>query len=79
MTSSKPFSTVPKGAQQQPVPFELHVEEEKLQELKTLLKLSPVAKKTYENLRDDGGHGKLGVSRQWVANAKEFWLERFDW
>ena len=49
MTSPKPFSAVPVGAQQQPTPFELHIEEEKLQEFKTLLKLSPIAKETYEN------------------------------
>ena len=57
MTSSKPFGTVPAGATQQPEPFELQVEKEKLQDLNTLLRLSPVAKETYENLRDDGGHG----------------------
>jgi microsomal epoxide hydrolase len=79
MTSSKPFGTVPAGAKQQPTPFELHVEEQKLQDLKTLLKLSPVAKETYENLKDDGSHGQLGVSRKWVVDAKKYWEEDFDW
>jgi microsomal epoxide hydrolase len=79
MTSSKPFGTVPAGAKQQPEPFELHIEDEKLQDLKTLLKLSPVAKETYENLRDDGGHGEFGVSRKWVIDAKRYWEEEFEW
>jgi len=77
--TSKPFGTVPAGAKQQPTPFELHVEDEKLQDLKTLLRLSPIAKETYENLQDDGGHGQLGVSRKWVMDAKKYWENEFDW
>lgn len=79
MTSSKAFSAVPDGAQQQPTPFELHIDEQKLQDFKTLLKLSPVAKETYENSQDEGGHGKLGVSRKWVVDAKKQWVGEFDW
>lgn len=78
MTSS-PFGTVPAGAQQQPTPFELHVEEKKLQDFKTLLKLSPVAKQTYENLQNDGSHGQFGVSRKWIVDAKNYWEHEFDW
>jgi len=79
MTSAKPFSTVPAGAQQQPTPFELHVEEQKLQDFKTLLKLSPVAKETYENKQNAGSHGQFGISRQWIIDAKKEWMEKFDW
>jgi microsomal epoxide hydrolase len=79
MTSSKLFGTVPGSAQQQPTPFELHVEEEKLQEFKTLLKLSPIAKETYENKQDEGSHGRFGVSRKWMVDAKKEWMEGFDW
>lgn len=79
MTSSTSFSTVPKGAQQHPTPFELNISEQKLQDFHTLLKLSPVAKKTYENLQDDGSHGKFGVSRKWIIDTKKHWLEDFDW
>jgi microsomal epoxide hydrolase len=79
MTSTKPFGTVPVGAKQQPTPFELRVEDQKLQDLKTLLRLSPVAKETYENLQDDGSHGKFGVSRNWIVEAKKYWEEEFDW
>ena len=79
MTSAKPFSTPPASVQQQPKSFDLHVEEQKLQDFKTLLKLSPVAKETYENKRDEGSHGKFGVSRQWIIDAKREWMEKFDW
>lgn len=75
----KSFATVPTGAKQQPTPFELHVGEQKLQDLKTLLRLSPVAKETYENLQDDGSYGKFGVSRKWIVDAKKHWEEEYDW
>lgn len=79
MTSPKSASIVLKGAQPSPPPFELHVDEQKLQDFKTLLKLSPVAKETYENLQDNGSHGKFGVSRKWIVDAKKHWQEDFDW
>jgi microsomal epoxide hydrolase len=79
MTPSKPFGEVPASAKQQPTPFEVRVENQNLQDLKTLLRLSPVAKETYENLQDDGSHGKFGVSRKWVVDAKKYWEEEFDW
>lgn len=80
MTSATPaFSTVPAGVQQQPTPFQIHIEEHKVQGLKELLRRTPVAKKTYENLRDDGSHGQFGVSRGWVVDAKKVWEEEFDW
>lgn len=76
MTSTKPFSNVPTGASQTPTPFELQIEEQKLQDLKTLLKLSPIAKKTYENLQEDG---EFGVTLKWMLDAKKHWQESFDW
>jgi microsomal epoxide hydrolase len=79
MTSSKPFAIVPAGAREQPEPFELHIAGRKLRDLQVLLKLGPVAKQTYENLQDDGGHGEFGVSRKWVLDAKKYWEEEFDW
>ncbi|KAJ4983262.1 putative epoxide hydrolase [Stagonosporopsis vannaccii] len=76
MTSTKPFSNVPPGASQQPRAFELHVNEQKLQDFKTLLKLSPIAKETYENLRNDG---EFGVTHKWMSHSKEYWQNNFDW
>jgi microsomal epoxide hydrolase len=79
MTSAKSFGNVPAGATQSPTPFELHIEDSKIQDLKTLLRLSPVAKETYENLQDNGSHGRFGVSRKWIVDAKKYWEEEFDW
>lgn len=76
MTSTKPYSNVPAGASQKPTPFELHIDDQKLQDFKTLLKLSPIAKETYENLREDG---EFGVTRKWMLDAKQHWQDSFDW
>ncbi|KAF2124826.1 epoxide hydrolase 1 [Dothidotthia symphoricarpi CBS 119687] len=74
--TTKPFGVVPAGAKQQPTPFELCIDEGKLQDFKTLLKLSPIAKETYENLQTNG---EFGVSRKWVSDTKDYWLKEFDW
>ena len=76
MTSTKPFSSVPAGASQEPTPFELHIDDQKLQDFQNLLKLSPIAKQTYENLREDG---EFGVTHKWMVDAKKHWQESFDW
>lgn len=72
-----PFSVIPTTARHQPTPFELHVEEQKLKDFKTLLKLSPVGKDAYENQEER--KGKFGVSKKWMLDAKRVWEEDFDW
>ncbi|KAF2010210.1 hypothetical protein BU24DRAFT_496971 [Aaosphaeria arxii CBS 175.79] len=76
MASAKDFSTIPANATQQPTPFGLHVDEQKLQDFKTLLRLSPVARETYENQQEDR---RFGVTRKWMLDAKEYWENSFDW
>ncbi|KAJ4339928.1 hypothetical protein N0V87_002866 [Didymella glomerata] len=76
MTSAKPFSCVPAGARQEPTPFELYIDDQKLGDFKTLLKLSPVAKQTYENLQEGG---EFGVTHKWMVDAKKYWQDSFDW
>lgn len=73
------FGTVPAGAQLEPRKFKLHVDEQKLQDFKTLLKLSPVGKDTYENLQDAGSHGRYGISKKWITDAKDYWQQKYDW
>ncbi|KAI8932687.1 hypothetical protein NX059_010181 [Plenodomus lindquistii] len=79
MTSYKSFGKVPEGTTQQPTPFELKIEEQKLKDFKDLLRLSPVAKETYETLRDGEEHGGFGVSRGWIEKTKRVWEEEYDW
>jgi len=56
--------------------FTIHVSEEKLNDLKQLVKLSPIGPITYEN--QDREHG-FGMTRKWLEDAKEQWLNKFDW
>jgi len=71
---SKPPSSVKLNLK----PFKAHVDEQKLQDFKTLIKLSPIAPANYEN-SDKSVDRRYGVSRDWIANAKDHWLNSFDW
>jgi hypothetical protein len=72
----KPYSTVPAGATVKPEPFSLHIPQQEIDDFKTLLRLSPIAKETYENAQNDR---RYGVPRQWIVEAKRVWLGEFDW
>jgi microsomal epoxide hydrolase len=76
MTSSKAFDIVPAAAVQKPTPFELKISDQKLQDFETLLRLSPIANVTYENLRKDG---EFGVTHEWMSETKSYWQQVFDW
>jgi microsomal epoxide hydrolase len=71
------FNTVPSNAAQKPEPFELHVEQQKLLDFQTLVRLSPIGKDAYENQEERDG--KFGVSRKWMQEARNVWQNHFDW
>lgn len=70
------YSTIPAGATLKPEPFKAHVSDEKLQQFKNLIKLSPIGITTFENI--NAGR-RYGTQREWLVNAKETWLNAFDW
>ena len=72
------YSRPPSNVKLHLTPFKAHVDEQKIQEFKTLLKLSPVASPNYEN-SDKSVNRRYGVSRDWILNAKQHWLNNFDW
>jgi len=55
-------------------PFKVSFSDASLDELKTLLKLSKLPPPTYE-----GKQTNLGVTRQWMEEAKTRWENGFDW
>lgn len=61
-------------------PFKIHVEEQKVQDLKTLIRLSPIVQNTYENQvqRKEEEHD-FGVTREWLVSAKKTCEDDFDW
>ena len=54
----------------------LRVYYHEIQDFKTFVKASKIGPETYENLHPDGG---FGISRQWLSDAKDAWLNTFDW
>lgn len=70
------FNVTPTNMPGKPEPFTMHVSEEKLSEFHELLKLSKIGPATWWNQHNDR---RFGVSRDWLSQAKEIWLEAFDW
>ena len=70
------YATLPQTAKVKPDPFTISIPEDKLQEFKQILKLSPIGPDTYENQQDDR---KFGTTRKWLSEAKVHWETAFDW
>jgi microsomal epoxide hydrolase len=70
------YDSLPSGASKNVKKFTAHVSDEKLSELKQLVKLSPIGPITYEN---QDRELSFGMTRKWLEEAKEQWLNRFDW
>lgn len=58
-------------------PFEAAVSDEALGELKQLLRLARIGPATLENTTH--ADPSYGVSRSWVQDAREYWLNEYDW
>ncbi|PVH81183.1 alpha/beta-hydrolase [Cadophora sp. DSE1049] len=73
---SQPYNTIPSNALAQPTSFTVSIPETQLADFKALLKLSRIPPATFESLQEDG---KYGVTHKWLTEAKQYWLEKFDW
>jgi microsomal epoxide hydrolase len=60
----------------QPQPFTIETPEQVLDDMKTLIRLGRLAPTTYEGTHPEAG---LGISDEWIKNARETWLSNFDW
>ncbi|WWC64244.1 uncharacterized protein I303_106853 [Kwoniella dejecticola CBS 10117] len=58
-------------------PFKISISNNDIEELKTLLKISRIPKETYENL--DAEKKGFGVSRKWLVETRDYWLNQYDW
>ena len=68
--------TIPQAARLRPEPFQLRISDKQLTQFQILLRLSPLAPRTYEILQDDG---RLGVTYEWISKAKDHWENKYDW
>ncbi|CAO2658070.1 Nn.00g073300.m01.CDS01 [Neocucurbitaria sp. VM-36] len=57
-------------------PFTLHVSDQELSEWRQLLQLSKLGPDTYEGRQQDR---RFGVTRKWLSEAKDYWLNKYDW
>lgn len=74
------FTTIPSKAQLKPQEFNAHVSDLDLEHFKQLLKISKIGPKTYENqVADVKNYRHFGISRDWLANAKQHWETNYDW
>lgn len=76
MTAQGDYAQLPFKASIPVEPFKIQIPDKDLDELKTLLKLSRVSKPTFENQK---GNEKLGVSREWLQETKQYWETQYDW
>lgn len=73
-----PFAKLPEKASKSVEPFTVDFPQSEIKGMIDLLKLTPVAGELYENsLAHNERH--LGVRRDWLLNAKEYWETKFDW
>lgn len=80
MTSLNGFDTLPAGATSRAGAFQLHVPDSEIADFRTLLELSKLAPETYENRVSSREGGQyFGITRGWLAEAKQAWLHQFDW
>lgn len=70
------YGKIPEWATLDTRPFKAHADEDKIQHFKKLLELSPVAPPVFENTNAGRNYG---VTRDWLINAKDAWLNDFDW
>ena len=75
-----PFDTIPPNAELCPHKFTAHASDQQLEDFKTLLKLSKIGPKTYENrVADPKDFTGFGITREWLASAKRTWETAYDW
>ncbi|KAF4444177.1 hypothetical protein F53441_11236 [Fusarium austroafricanum] len=69
------FGKVPSSALFEPRPFQAAFTDDKIHELKRLVKLGKIAPPTYESTQKEHNYG---ITHRWLSDAKAAWLD-FDW
>ncbi|KAK4683554.1 hypothetical protein P7C73_g6691, partial [Tremellales sp. Uapishka_1] len=76
--SATTYATLPSSPTIPVEPFDIHVADAEVSDLKQLVQLSRIPKKTYENTQTGQGDINFGIKREWLMEAKAAW-EEFDW
>lgn len=59
-------------------PFTVRIPDDSLDQLDTLLSITPIAEPTYESSLPNGDR-KFGMQHDWLMKAVEEWRTTFDW
>ena len=71
------FSDLPAGAQVDKIkPYKIDIPQDDLEQMLTLIKYARIAPKTWENSNNGS---QYGIERDWLIQAREYWLNKFDW
>lgn len=74
------FDRIPSSALLEPTRFTVDIPQQSIEDLSTLLKLSPLARPNFESAQEESQFGsKFGVSHAWMDKALKEWKENFDW
>ncbi|KAF9776543.1 hypothetical protein IL306_005252 [Fusarium sp. DS 682] len=69
------YTKIPSGALVEPLLFKVSIADDKIDELKQLVKLGKIAPPTYESTQNEHNYG---ISHKWLTDAKAAWVN-FDW
>ena len=72
---ARSFSALPQNAKHIE-PFKLSIADKDISDLQQLLRLSRIPSPSFENTQDDR---RYGVTVNWLAQAKDYWLKQFNW
>lgn len=57
-------------------PFTLHIPDQDIEDWRQLLTLSKLPPETWEGSHEDG---RYGITRKWLAETKDYWLNTYSW
>lgn len=59
-------------------PFTVRISDDSLEQLKALLRITPIASQTYESSLPDADR-RFGTRHDWLLKAIKEWRDTFDW
>lgn len=71
------YDKIPGKAILKPQKFKIETLQKEVDDFYQLIKLSPLAPRTFENLQKDTN--LYGVTYEWMSEAKEYWQTKYDW
>lgn len=76
---SPTFSTLPAGVKVQPTPFRINVAESDLAQFRSLIQQAILPPEQFYNQHANAATGKFGITRDWLIQARDYWLNTYDW